>query len=428
MASRASDSHYDSRDRGSGDRRTSSSAAAAARLEVNKLALVPPIVYSFRVAKEFNIGHITSISFDPTGKQCAVTTTSNDIVIIDCNQGGPRKTIPSKKYGCGLVRFTHHREAVIYASTAKGESHDIRYLSTKDQTFLRYFRGHTDRVTALDMCPSEDKFISASEDRTVRLWSLASDKCLAVLNPPNLAGVQQRKHRAPVVAFDPEGLIFAVSYDSANVILYNFQEIDKAPFMRIAVSTYFHPYLPTGLPDLPEFTRILFINSRTQLGKYILITTSADYMLLIDAFTGDLKLVLCGFYNPPDSKGEHVTATPDGQFLFAGLGDGSVALWTLSTIMNDEGDLIPNSVVLDDFERYVTDLEANHLDASPVHAAEQKRQANNASWPRIMYPTTILNTQHVDGVMALGFNPKYMMMVSGANDIGLWEPASHSGK
>ena len=39
------------------------------------------------------------------------------IQIYDVNDGKPSKTVPSKKYGAHLARFTHHTRQVLHAST-----------------------------------------------------------------------------------------------------------------------------------------------------------------------------------------------------------------------------------------------------------------------------------------------------------------------
>ena len=44
----------------------------------------------------------------------------------------------------------------------QGAEHFIRYLSTHENVYLRYFRGHTARVTSLSMSPKSDLFLSAA--------------------------------------------------------------------------------------------------------------------------------------------------------------------------------------------------------------------------------------------------------------------------
>lgn len=86
------------------------------------------------------------------------------------------KQIFSKKYGVTLCRFSHDKNAVFYAS-ANGWDHTIRYLNVRTNAYLRYFKGHTAKVTSLALCPSSDLFLSASQDGTARLWDLNSSAC-----------------------------------------------------------------------------------------------------------------------------------------------------------------------------------------------------------------------------------------------------------
>ena len=39
----------------------------------------------------------------------------------------------------------------------------IRYLSMHDNKYMRYFRGHTEEVTSLDISPNSDAFLSAAK-------------------------------------------------------------------------------------------------------------------------------------------------------------------------------------------------------------------------------------------------------------------------
>ena len=89
-----------------------------------------------------------------------------------------QRAVQSPRYGVGIARFTHDPLSVIAAS--RNDFDDaIRYLSLHDNRYLRFFKGHTDRVVALEMSPKEDSFASAAADDTVRLWDLRTTDCAA---------------------------------------------------------------------------------------------------------------------------------------------------------------------------------------------------------------------------------------------------------
>jgi len=55
--------------------------------------------------------------------------------------------------------------------------HPRSYLSLHDNQYLRFFSGHSGRVTSLDVSPVKDTFVSASSaDQTVCLWDMRTDK------------------------------------------------------------------------------------------------------------------------------------------------------------------------------------------------------------------------------------------------------------
>lgn len=45
----------------------------------------------------------------------------------------------------------------------QGTEHALRYLSLHDNQYVRYFKGHSARVSAVAMSPKNDLFMSAAE-------------------------------------------------------------------------------------------------------------------------------------------------------------------------------------------------------------------------------------------------------------------------
>jgi hypothetical protein len=94
------------------------------------------------------------------------------------------------------------------SSPLQGSDYALRYHDLHANRFVRYFRGHTGRVTTLAMSPKSDTFLSAAEDKTVgsrsrqRACQAAAAKPVFSFWPsgPRLASTQQA-HELPRLAY-----------------------------------------------------------------------------------------------------------------------------------------------------------------------------------------------------------------------------------
>lgn len=260
------------------------------------------VVRSFRVAKVFreNSDRINAIDFSPSGEMLISSSDDDSMVIYDCQNGVPKRTLNSKKYGVDLIRFTHASNTAIHASNKVDDT--IRYLSLHDNKYIRYFSGHTKKVTTLSMSPIDDTFLSASMDKTIRIWDLRSQNCQGMMHLPN----------RPVAAFDPEGLIFAAGINSEMIKLYDLRSFDKGPFNTFR--------LPQDRDC--EWTGMKFSPD----GKMILLSTNGQVIRLIDSFQGQ---PLQSFMGHTNHKGLSLEASfsPDSQFVFSGSTDGWIHVW-----------------------------------------------------------------------------------------------------
>ncbi|KAI8805636.1 WD40-repeat-containing domain protein [Cladochytrium replicatum] len=268
--------------------------------------LTPQVVDSFKLAKVHADYKkpITSLDFDASGELCLTTAGDDALRIYDCRSGDQSSKIFSKKYGCSFAKFTHRKTNVLYASTKEDDT--IRYLSTHDNKFLRYFKGHTRRVTSLDISPTDDQFISASQDSSVRLWDLRSSHAHGQLN------IGHDKNAC--VAFDQEGIVFGVGIASKAVKLYDVRNYSQGPF---ATFTLEEPTI--------EWVSVKFSND----GKSILISTRGEVMYLLDAFSGAIQNKLTGHEN----RGLSLDGcfTPDCQYVICGSSDGFIHFWNKET-------------------------------------------------------------------------------------------------
>lgn len=270
------------------------------------MRITPDVLENMGRGKIFkdNKAKINALDFYRTGEFLVTSSDDESVNLYDTTTGKRQKILFSKKYGVDLIRFTHHKNAVICASKNDWEE-SLRYWSLHDNRYLRYFKGHRDRVVSLAMNPTNDTFISASLDNTIRLWDLNTNVC---------QGLMRRKGR-PCVSFDPQGIIFATATSFNQIKLYDLRSYDKGPFSSFSLSV--NPVDFTGMKFSPD-------------GKYILLSTTTNVVFLIDAFTGELKQSYSGFVNNTQLALE-ASFTPDGQFVFSGSEDGTVHIWeTLS--------------------------------------------------------------------------------------------------
>jgi COMPASS component SWD2 len=260
----------------------------------------------------------------------------------------------------------------------------IRYLTTHDNSFVRYFEGHDAAVTCLAMHPGHDEFISCSKDNTVRFWAANTKNSTGSLklNSPYLS------------AFDPSGQVFAIgSPTSGEILLYDHRNFDKAPFATFDVLE------KCGFADTiyttKGWTKLEFSND----GKFILLGTKGAGHFLIDSFDGTLRAYLhksesganrLAAGEDPSVNGSSSTGpvlhessgdccfTPDGRYVLGGS-KSKVLIWdTLSPVDGDQT-------------------------LEPTYAFESPQQA-----------------------AVLAYNPRFNFFATADEDLTLWLPDPHA--
>ncbi|KAK4546354.1 hypothetical protein LTR36_002031 [Oleoguttula mirabilis] len=344
-----------------------------------QMSRIPDIIASFRPTKLFKASPstaYTSIDFDDSGEFMLLSRTDDTIQLFNTKAGAHAKELKSQKYGSALARFTHHSTSIIYASTKVDDG--IRYLSMHDNSFIRYFRGHTGRVTSLALSPGGDQFLSASLDNTVKLWDCRS---------PNSQG--QLESESPyLTAYDPSASVIAVASPPAQtVLLYDLKNYDKPPFASFDLLEIEKRFAADfGQRPGEGWTGLEFSNN----GKYILVTTNGPGHYLIDAFSGDLVHYLhrpsgaTGRVAPGDNLPEPTAAymqadacmTPDGRYVVSGNGSQTGML---------------------------------------VWDAQEKSRSDKVLEPMAELPST-------KAAAVVAFNPRHNMLASADRDVMMWIP------
>ncbi|KAF9572251.1 member of Set1p complex, histone methyl transferase [Mortierella alpina] len=258
--------------------------------------------------------------------------------------------------------------------------------SAQDES-LHVYDCVTGKVTALEMSPLDDQFLAGSED-AIRLWDLRSPTCQGAVS---IVG-------RPAVAFDPSGLVFAVALGS-TLRLYDVKSFDQGPFSSATIGE------SLGVnPAAIVATQLEFSSD----GKYILVTTAGDAHYIIDAYhPKDTCFRLVGHYsygNELFSSGEEACWTPDGKSVVSGSRDGGVYVWDIARALADRA-------------------AAGFANGSGISSSLNGLSAGNSllGANRELKPFKVLKA-HGTPSHIVGFNPKYLMMVSGSTELAFWEP------
>lgn len=182
------------------------------------LPLDDTVLQSFkmgRVLRGETEGRINSLDFHRTHDLLLAASDDDAISIVNTQTAEVKQRLLSKKYGVANCCFTHDPSSVIYSSnkvrwrgggrqqeaaagravapcsrrperaalgthteptalyctSLQGADYTLRYHSIYDNRYIRYFRGHVGKVTALCISPKTDLFLSAAEDKQVGLGS-----------------------------------------------------------------------------------------------------------------------------------------------------------------------------------------------------------------------------------------------------------------
>ncbi|KAG7736030.1 hypothetical protein KL923_005132 [Ogataea haglerorum] len=188
---------------------------------------------------------ITSIDFDHTGQFLLTAGVDESIHLYDVAKGRHVKPIYSKKYGCHLAKLTSKENTCVFASTKENDT--IRYLSLHDNSFIRYFKGHTALVTDLAMADLNHMFVSAACDHSVRLWDTRSANCQATLVTDDIPFS---------IALDPSNTVVAIYNSSSNVLsLHAVAHITERPFATV-VCDFAKPPIASHRERIPRHRQL----------------------------------------------------------------------------------------------------------------------------------------------------------------------------
>jgi COMPASS component SWD2 len=158
------------------------------------------------------------------------------------------------------------------------------------------------------MNPINDTFLTTSRDKTSRLWDLNKRTCLCIFQDSNHATFDNTGDVIASLAFDSKGNERTVNY----VNLYSTESVLKGPFKVFKVD------------NVGEIKHLKISNT----GEFLCCATNDNSIIIMDAYTGDIKRKLTGDISESDLYFK-IDMSADSQYLASGTDSGNILVWNI---------------------------------------------------------------------------------------------------
>eukprot|EP00483_Globobulimina_turgida_P010608 UN10629 len=132
----------------------------------------------------------------------------------------------------------------------------------------------------------------------------------------------------PTMAQDPEGLIFAIGTGKNELKLYDRRKYEHGPFESIQGQN-----VGGKLPVINyEWCNMCFSPD----GKYILVSTRTNLLMLIDSYKSEVIHQFTAYKN---ENNDDISAsfTPNGKFIVCGSSNGDIHFWSKDKVLAQQG-------------------------------------------------------------------------------------------
>jgi WD40 repeat protein len=263
----------------------------------------------------------------------------------------PPPPLPSLPRSCRLITETHHESCVLHAAASPvGHPSSVAYHNLHENKVVRYFRGHTNKVTSISLAPDADTVLTTGLDGKFLVWDLRSPVPCAAgefapaespaynVEPPHAVGAFNGTGQVMAIAVPQRGLAF---YDATMMRAEPSEFLGaKAPFTSTPSTAPLLQYttdpklLPGMSPDAlpPPFpATISFVDLHFSPDDRLIALATLDRgVLIVDAFVGTQEVALLAAHPHDVAHPSSISWSPDSRFVAVGGCDGHVYVYDLS--------------------------------------------------------------------------------------------------
>jgi WD40 repeat protein/outer membrane protein OmpA-like peptidoglycan-associated protein len=243
-------------------------------------------------------GKVLSVDFSNDGKRIAASTAGESAArIYDVATGQCLVTIQREHFkDVNSIRFNPKSDKIVTASTDK----TVRVWGTVKGNVLCKFNGHSDKVNSANFSPDGNKVVSSSDDKTLKVWNVNTGSILYTIS--------EKKCRFNDACFSPDGLqILSACSDSLiriwDVASGNLNMILKGHTDEVKSAIY------------------------SKDGSKIISVSDDHTMKFWDAYTGTLLYTIDAHNEPITS----VCISDDGSRIYTAGLDAVIKIWLLTS-------------------------------------------------------------------------------------------------